>query len=437
MKIKEILKASKGQLLNPLDSFLEKEVSSFIIDSRKASKNSFFIPLKGSNVDGHDFIKDALDKGSIGFFTEKKVKERNGILVKNTYQALVDLAKYRRKDFSTVVGITGTSGKTTTKEILKLLLSQFFSVSATEGNYNNEIGLPLTMVNAPESEVCILEMGAGKVGDIEYLADIAKHNIGVLTSVGHGHTEKFGSFENVIKGKGEIFHYPKYAVLPKTLFSFYKDLLKEKEFITFGLDGDIKISNIKLTENGTEGIISYKNDKIRISIPVYNKALFSNVAAAAGVLYHLGIDPIKHLDILKEFSPISGRGNILKIKNLTIIDDTYNANPISVKNAIETLSSLKGLKVIILGDMLELGKYSEDLHREIGKQIQDSSIDYALFFGKEMRYAFLETKKGFYFEDKKSLVQKLKNLTKDQKAFVLIKGSRGMKMEEVIQLLQS
>jgi UDP-N-acetylmuramoyl-tripeptide--D-alanyl-D-alanine ligase len=437
MKIKDILRITGGKLLNPSNRFTDQKVSSFVIDSRKSQKGSFFIPLKGSNVDGHKFITDALKRGSVGYLTSRKTSEKNGILVEDTYKALVDIAKYKRKNFSYVIGITGTSGKTTTKDILKILLSQFFSVYGTEGNYNNEIGLPLTLANAHSSDICILEMGAGKIGDITYLSEIAKHDIAVLTSVGHGHTEKFGSFENVVKGKGEIFSVSEKAVLPYDLLKFYQKDLEGKSFITFGLKGDIKISDIKLLKEGTSGEISFKNEKIRFTVPVYNKALFFNIGAAAGVLYHLGYNPVKYLKVLQEFSVPEGRGNIIKINNLTVIDDTYNANPVSVRNAIETLSSLSGKKVIILGDMLELGDFSKPLHREIGKLIEKSSIDYALFFGKNMRYAFEETTKGFYFETKEELVRKLIEITKKEEWFVLVKGSRGMKMEDVIYLLQS
>ncbi len=437
MKIKDILNVTGGKLLNPSDRFTDQEISSFVIDSRKSKKGSFFIPLKGSNVDGHEFITDALKRGSVGYLTSQKTSEKNGILVEDTYKALVDIARYKRKNFSYVIGITGTSGKTTTKDILKVLLSQFFSVYGTEGNYNNEIGLPLTLANAHSSDVCILEMGAGKIGDITYLSEIARHDIAVLTSVGHGHTEKFGSFENVVKGKGEIFSVSEKAVLPYDLLKFYQKELKGKSFITFGLKGDIRILDIKLVKEGTSGVISFKNEEVRLTIPVYNKALFFNIGASAGVLYYLGYDPVKYLKVLQGFSVPEGRGNIIKVGNLTIIDDTYNANPVSVKNAIETLSSLYGKKVIVLGDMLELGDFSKQLHKEIGKLIEKSSIDYALFFGKNMRYAFEETTKGFYFETKEELVKKLVEITKKEEWFVLIKGSRGMKMEDIIYLLQS
>ena len=436
MKIKDLLNIVNGIPLNVSNGFLERKIKKFSIDSRNVRKGEVFIPLKGENFDGHQFIEDAVKKGAIAYLTEKQTNFRNGILVENTYEALIKIGKYKRKNLEIVIGITGTSGKTTTKELLKLALSQFFKTYATEGNLNNEIGVPLTLSNIPEgAKIGIFELGAGKVGDINYLAKIVNHDIGVLTSVGYGHTEKFGSFENVIQGKGEIFNNPEKVVLPDTLLSFYKEKLNEKKYITFGNEGDIKVQNIHLTEEGTEGIISYKNEKIKLLVPVYNRAIFFNIGAVAGVLYHLDINPIRSLEILQEYKPLKGRGNIYKKDNLTIIDDTYNANPLSVKNAVETLSNLKGKKIIILGDMLELGKQSKALHQEIGTLIEKSNIDVAIFYGNEMKYAYEKTKKGIFIEDKKEIAEKIKEISRGEKTYVLIKGSRGMKMEEVINYL--
>ncbi len=436
MKIKELLNIINGILLNPSKDFLEKEIKKFSIDSRNVKKEEVFIPLKGEKFDGHFFIEDALKKGALAYLTERNTGFNNGILVENTYEALVKIGKYKRKQLELAIGITGTSGKTTTKELLKLVLSQYVKTYATEGNFNNEIGVPLTLSNIPEdTEVGIFELGAGKIGDIDYLSEIVKHDIGVLISVGHGHTEKFGSYENVIKGKGEIFNPSKKVVLPENLLNFYKEKLIDKKYITFGTDGDIKIQSISLTEEGTEGILSYKDERIKLYIPVYNRAIFQNVGAVAGVLYHLDINPIKALKILKDYTPLKGRGNIYKKGNLTIIDDTYNANPLSVKNAIKTLGLLKGKKIIVLGDMLELGKHSKILHQEIGKLIEKSNIDVAIFYGKEMKYAYQKTKKGIYTESKKEIAEKIKKIAGDDRSYILIKGSRGMKMEEVLNYL--
>ena len=429
MNIKQILEITKGKPLNV--SNLSTEVSSFTIDSRKKQKNSFFVPLKGSKFDGHLFIEDSLKNGSVGFFTEKPVVFKNGILVENNLKALTQVGIYKRNKLSKAIAITGTSGKTTVKELLSFLLKNFFPTYSTSGNYNNEIGVPLTLANIPENtRIGVFELGAGKIGDITYLSQMVRQDISVLTSVGHGHTEKFGSYENVLKGKGEIFDFSQFAVLPEQLKNFYRKKLKK--YITFGENGDISYKNVYVSEYGTSGEIFYKNEKIKITVPVYNRAVFKNIAAVAGVLYFLDINPLKHLKLFEEFSPPKGRGNIIKNGNLTIIDDTYNANPLSVENAIKTISSIKGKKIIVLGDMLELGEYSEKLHREVGKLLRESPIDYLFFYGEKMKFAFEEAGRGKWFSKKEEIAKEIKNISSKEKVFVLVKGSRGMKMEDVI-----
>lgn len=432
MKISDILKIVNGKPLNLLEDI---EIKQFIIDSRKVKEGDFFIPLKGS-TDGHNYIEDALKNKAAGYLTEKPKEYKNGILVDDTYKALLEIAKHKRKKINTVVGITGTSGKTSTKELINHVLSHLTKSYATVGNYNNEIGVPLTLANVPEDiDIAIIEIGAGKVGDIDYLNSIVKQDIGVLVSVGYGHTAKFGSFENVIKGKGEIFNNTKYNVLPEDLKIYYKDI---KNAITYGEKGDIEIFNIKITKEGTEGTIKYKNDSINLTLPFYNVGVFKNIGAVASVLFHLGFNPIKNLDFLKDFELPEGRGKILKIKDLTIIDETYNANPLSVKNSIETLNQLEGINIIILGDMLELGEYSKNLHREIGKFLLDKKIDYVFLYGDNVKYIHQETKdfiKSKIFEKKEDIAKEIEKLS-SLKPNILIKGSRSMKMEEVIEYLK-
>ncbi len=432
MKIFDILKVVKGKPLNLLEDF---EIKSFVIDSRKVKEGDFFIPIKGS-TDGHNYIEDALKNKAIGYITEKPKEYKNGILVDDTYKALLEIAKYKRKKINTVIGITGTSGKTSTKELINYVLSNLTRSYATVGNYNNEIGVPLTLANAPEdTDIAIIEMGAGKVGDVDYLGSIVNHDIGVLVSVGHGHTAKFGSFENVTKGKGEIFNNTKYNVLPEDLRIYYQNL---KKSITYGEKGDIEIHNVNITKDGTSGVIKYKHESINLTLPIYNIGVFKNIGAVAGVLFHLGFDPIKNLSFLRDFQLPEGRGKVLKIKDLTILDETYNANPLSVKNSIETLSQLEGINILVLGDMLELGEYSEDLHREIGKFLLNRKIDYVFLYGDNTKYIYQEIKdviKSKMFEKKEDIAKEIKKLS-SLKPNILIKGSRSMKMEEVIEYLK-
>ncbi|WP_029522656.1 UDP-N-acetylmuramoyl-tripeptide--D-alanyl-D-alanine ligase [Persephonella sp. KM09-Lau-8] len=434
MEIKEIAKIVNGKLIGKS----ERKVSKFCIDSRKISQDMFFVPIKGVRFDGHQFIEDAIKKGASGYFSQIDKNIDGGILVDDTLKALTKVGIYKRKKLKKAIGITGTSGKTTTKEILRFLLSQFFNTYSTPGNYNNEIGVPLTLANIPEnSEIGIFEFGARKKGDIKKLVDISQPEIRILTAIGHGHTEVFGSLEEVIKGKGEIFEGGEIAILPYSLLKHYK--LDNK--ITFGFedDADIQIKDIKIDFEGTEGILKIDNKLLKIKIPAINKAVIYNSAIGAAVLKYLEIDIEKGLKVLSEFQMPEGRGRLTKIKNIQIIDDTYNANPLSVKNAIDTISSLQGFKIVVLGDMLELGKESQKLHAEIGEYIVKKNINLAIFYGEKMRWTYEKAKKyipSFYFEDKTKIAEEILK-HKDKSPVVLIKGSRGMKMEEVIEILRN
>jgi UDP-N-acetylmuramoyl-tripeptide--D-alanyl-D-alanine ligase len=434
MYLSEIAEITKGKLINLQK---DRKIDRFVIDSRKVKENSFFVPLKGKNFDGHQFIEDSLKNGAVGYFCERHIRNRNGILVDNSLESLKEIGKYKRKKLSKVIGITGTSGKTTTKELLNLVLSQFNSVYATEGNYNNEIGVPLTLSNIPENaEIGVFELGASKKGDIENLSSIVEQDISVLTTVGHGHSEKFGTFQDIVEGKGEIFLNHKFAVLPEFFLPFYESMLTD--YITFGTtaDADIQILNVEITDEGTEGIIKFKKDKIKIKVPIFHKNIFESISAVSGVLYGLDLNPISSLKIIEEkFQGIEGRVKNFKKKNLTIIDDTYNANPVSVKNAIHTLNQLNGKKVLVLGDMLELGKYSKKLHRELGEEILNTEIENVFLYGDETKeiYEVLKEKRNVkLFENKEKILDEILKLSNGTQMFIWVKGSRSMKMEEVV-----
>ena len=437
MYLTEIAEIVGGKLVS-----LERDikVKEFIIDSRKAKEGTFFVPLKGTNHDGHEFISNAVEKGATGYFSERTSNIPNGILVENNLKALTEVGKFKRKKLSKVIGITGTTGKTTTKELLKLVLSENFNVYGTEGNYNNEIGVPLTLSNIPENtEIGVFELGASKKGNIKNLSSIVKQDIAVLTNVGHGHNEKFGSFKDIVEGKGEIFLNHQFAVLPEFLLPYYESYVFD--YVTFGYetDSDIQILDVKITENGTEGIIKYKKDQIKLKIPVFHKNIFENIAAVSGVLIGLGLNPISPLKIIEErFKGIEGRVKHFKKDNLTIIDDSYNANPVSVKNAIHTLNQLKGNKILVLGDMLELGNYSQELHREVGREILKTDIKNVFLYGKEVKEIFdiLKGKKDVkLFENKNDISEEIKNNLNGNSSFIWIKGSRSMKMEDIVNNL--
>lgn len=409
----------------------DKKVNRFIIDSRRAKEGDLFVPLKGNNVDGHQFIDEVLQKGAAGSFSSKNIGKDNVLIVEDTLKALTDVAKFKKDFIKTKIGITGTAGKTTTKEILSYLLSYFYPVYYTKGNYNNQIGLPLTLANIDkEYKYGVFELGASRKGDISYLTDILNQDVAVITNVGYGHTEGLGGFEGVLEEKKNILKYAKFKIVPKWLN------LKDKNIKTFGYENaDINIIDVKLSKNGTEGFLEYKGKQYKVSIPVFNKKILENIAISILIMDYLDIDFEKALKTLREFTLLEGRGRIIKHKNLTIIDDTYNANPTSVKVAIETLSALKGNKILILADMKELGKYSKEKHEEIGKYILNSTIDKVYLYGEEVKYTYevIKSKKESHLLSKEEIAFRLKK--EKEPCFVWIKGSRSMKMEEVIQLL--
>ena len=408
------------------------KVNRFIIDSRQAKEGDFFVPLKGNNVDGHQFINEVFQKGASGSFSSKNIEKDNILVVDDTLKALTDIAKYKKDFIDIKIGITGTAGKTTTKEILSYLLSHFYPVYYTKGNYNNQIGLPLTLANIDKNyRYGVFELGASKKGDISYLTDILNQNIAVITNVGYGHTEGLGGFEGVLQEKKNILKTADFKIAPKWLN------INEKNIKTFGYENaDININSVYLSKSGTNGILEYKGKKYEVFIPVFNKNILENIAISILIMDYLGLDFEKALDTLKEFSPLDGRGKIIKHKNLTIIDDTYNANPTSTKTAIETLSDLKGKKILVLGDMKELGKFSKEKHEEIGRYILNSSIDKVYLYGEEVKhiYEIIKDKKESYLLSKEKIAYHLKK--EKEPSFVWIKGSRSMKMEEIIYLLR-
>lgn len=432
MKLSQLAQILNAEVINFKQDF---EISEFVIDSRKVKKDSVFIPLKGTR-DGHEFVEDAIKNGAGGYLTEKALAFDNAILVKDTYQALVKIGKYKRQQVEMVIGITGSSGKTSTKELLYFTLKHLFNTYATYGNLNNEIGVPLTLANIPiGTQVAVVEKGAAKKDDIAYLMDISNPEIGVLTSLGEAHIERFGSFENIIHTKGQIFDGVKIGVLPSDIKHHYNH--KNIKFITCGEEGDIKLSNITVVDDGTEGEISYKSDSIRLKIPLYNIGVFKNIGLVAGVLYALDLNPIKHLEVLRDFKGFEGRGDIKRVGRFLVIDESYNANPLSVKNSIKSFEKLSGYKVYILGDMLELGQHSRELHMDVARVFENSDIDLILLYGQETKYIYdyLKGKKQvFHYEDKHNLAEYINSL-KQQNIKIAIKGSRSMKMEEILLLL--
>lgn len=457
--IKEIITATNGKLLSgsPLDL-----ITGVNIDSRKISSGDLFVPIKGEFHDGHSFIKDAINGGCKGvlisdlsFFEEFKLAslEVAYILVPEPIKAIQDLSAYYIKLFTLKkIAVTGSTGKTTTKDMLFSILSEEYQTVKNYGNFNNEIGLPLSIFNIEkEHQVGIFEMGMSSLGEIDLMSEILRPDIGIITNVGLSHIEHLGSKGNILKAKMEIANYfDNSSVL---IINGDDELLRgmareenENVFktITVGLTSgcDVKISDVDSSKEDKVGFNLSINDSIKyfeVATPgahnAYNCALALTCAAS------LGMDINKAEKALLNFSSADKRLKIIQGQGIKIIDDTYNASPDSMKAAIDVLAGFKqNNKVAVLGDMLELGEHEKEFHKEIILYANKAGIDSILVVGDNFNNAYEDiAKKSVHdkvicLENSIKLEEYLKVNIKTGDV-VLVKGSRGMKMENIVNYL--
>ena len=414
-------------------------VGPFSIDSRKIREGEVFVALRGERHDGHDFIEEAFRKGAVGAISERDMKPPSGkflVKVPSSLEALRKIADHRRSSFrGTVVGVAGSVGKTTTKDLIHHLLSSVGLAFKSEGNLNSQIGLPLVLSNLDlEAEFAVLELGASRRGDVLKLTELTRPSVRVITALGEEHLETFGTLKDIIEGNGEIFSgfsEEDWAVLPHYAKGYYR--LPPERVIYFG-EGELRPERVDLTVEGAVFTLAKK----RFIVPILSLGAVENVLAAFGVLKALGMDWREFGEILSSFRPPEGRMNVLKFEDFYLVDDTYNANPPSVRNAIRTLSQLRtrSKKIVVLGDMLELGKESPKLHAQIGALLKEMNIDFAIFYGEETYYAYRELLRrggeGVYSRDKSVVFEEMLKWLKD-KNIILLKGSRGMRMETLVE----
>lgn len=410
-------------------------------DSRKIISGSVFFALKGDNFNGNEYAEEALTKGAeYAVIDEKKYKSSEKMfLVENVLETLQDLARLHRKKLGIpVLGITGTNGKTTTKELIAKVLSQKFNVSFTQGNLNNHIGVPLTLLSMDSStEFGIVEMGANHIGEIAELCSIADPDYGIITNIGKAHLEGFGSFDGVKKTKAELYTYIKNK--SGTIFingenKILAELSEGIKKVSFGVKGydftgelikSASFVNVKATF--AKGIL-YLNTNL---IGDFN---YENIMAAACVGNYFGIDPLKIQQAIKDYNPSNIRSQLIVKNGIKIIVDTYNANPTSMKLSITSfINSGNPLlhSFFILGDMLELGEYSNHEHTSILQLINDIPKENVFLVGK----IFSETagNSGWKtFENTEQLCNYL-NGNPIKNGYVLIKGSRGIKLEKTLE----
>lgn len=448
MKLKDLIEFSKGKLIGNYD--LELDISKFSIDSRTVDDKTFFIPLKGEKVDGHDYIDSAIQNGAIGFFTSRDVNEIPGkiiIKVEDTLKAMQDLARNLRtcrKDVP-LIAITGSVGKTTTKDMVYSVLQTKYNTLRTKGNFNNDIGMPLTLINYEKEDIIVLEMGMNHLGEISFLSNIAKPNVAIITNVGHSHIGNLGSRENILKAKLEIIDGMENEGI--LIINGDNDMLSKvkntkQKIITFGFENeaDVFAYNIKVEDDCTLFNIKEDEKEYLVKINLVGEKFIYNALAAwsIGKLYEIPCED--RIIALSNCEFTKMRMNIERKNGITIIDDSYNASPESMKLALQALSKQDAKrKIAILGDMFELGEYAESLHTRVGEDVVNFEIDMLFIVGKLAKnIAQGAVNKGMpkeniiTFENLDELLYNLDSQIKDGDA-ILVKASRAMGFEKIVE----
>lgn len=450
MKIADVLGISEAKLVcgNP-----EEQLGHFSKDTRAINEGDVYIAFCGENFDGNDFFCDAFSKGARTCIlskleNEKEVKkqysDKNIILVHDTIEFITELAKKRRETIHVpVIAVTGSVGKTSTKNLIANVLEQKYTVLKTQGNLNTNIGLSLTLLNYRNEECIVLEMGMNTFGEISVLSNIAKPTIGVITNVGTSHIGNLGSRENILKAKLEILE----GLTGPILVNNDNDLLhkwatnnQEQEIITFGIDeeSDYQATDIHYSKNGS----SFCLESHEYQIPVYGKAFIYNslVSYIIGKMLDVSDEDIRFA--YQKQKPEEHRMCKIEANNFLILDDTYNSSYDSLVLALDVLKSFSTRKIAVLGDILELGEFSEKIHRDIGRLILDSHVDSLITVGEFSKYINeeaiklgLDTNSCFHFDKNEDAIEFLKNNIK-AKDVLLVKASHAMNFSQIVDELK-
>ena len=455
MSLQEITHACHG-VYHGDAVFLAKEVSNVAIDSRKVEKGGLFIALKGARVDGHSFIPQVMENGALCAVSEQEPGDVSYpyIQVDSCEQALKDIAEHYRTSLDIkVVGISGSVGKTSTKEMIASVLRQKYRVLKTEGNFNNEIGLPLTVFNIREEhEIAVLEMGISGFGEMTRLAKVARPDICVLTNIGSAHLENLGSRDGILKAKTEMFTYMNAGgtIILNGDDDKLRGFTPENGIspVYFGLDSSCAFRAEHIVNRGLKGttaefVTPVSRFCAHINIP--GSHMVHNALAGIAVGYALGMTDEEIARGIEANVTIAGRNNLIETDRYTIIDDCYNANPASMKASLDVLSFADTRTVAILGSMFELGETSEKMHYDVGVHAAKAGINVLICIGDLTRSTARgaeETaeKKGlstkvFHFDTKADFFREAGNLLKE-KDTILVKASHGMEFPEIVKHLQ-
>jgi UDP-N-acetylmuramoyl-tripeptide--D-alanyl-D-alanine ligase len=457
--VEEVLEATDGKLLQGERGILFQGVST---DSRTVRQGDLFIALKGNRFDGHHYALEALGKEAGGILIEERQakdfrwngdRSRTVIVVRDTLQALGDLARSKRRSYGpTVVGVTGSNGKTTTKEMIASCLQTTFRVLKTTGNLNNLIGLPLTLLGLTEKErMVVLEMGMNVPGEIRRLTEIAEPDVGIITNIQEVHLEGMGNLEKLALEKGELFRKmrPNGAIVVNRddarVVMLASDFSGQK--ITYGIEGpaDLRAEKIRLHAGGTSFTLVSEGERSDMTLPVFGKHFVADALAALAVSTLFGINEKKARGALEQFKPYPMRMEVFPLADGKIlINDAYNANPRSMELALETLVELKGTgrAIAVVGDMLELGSFAEEAHRRLGRKMAELSIDFVIALGrygsKVVEAAVRQGLNREWTRVVETHAEALAVLNQIVRAGdrILVKGSRGMAMEKIAENLR-
>lgn len=455
MTLANIAKACNGKLIFiGVQHAPESEVAGAVVDSRLVKENDLFFATVGERVDGHDFIAKAFETGALAAVCERIPQGVEGtfILVEDTLVALKKIAAFYRDGLNIkVVGITGSVGKTSTKEFIAAVLSQKYKVLKTEGNFNNEVGLPLTVLKIrDEHEVAVLEMGISDFGEMTRLSEIAKPDICVITNIGQCHLEQLGDRDGVLKAKTEVFANLKEGGRA-CLFAEDDKLagileVNGQKPVFYGMKETDEIYASDIVKKGLLGSeckIHAKNMQIEAKIPLPGKHMIYNALAATAVAGLMGLSKEEIEKGIFAVEGVSGRSHLIQTSEYTLLDDCYNANPVSMKAAIELLGEAITRKVAILGDMFELGENEKALHRQIGEFAVSHEVDVLLCVGalsEEMYKGATECKSKdknteiYYFPTLEACKKDVVKLLRKEDA-ILVKASHGMHFTELVELL--
>ena len=440
----EIAESCGGKFVGN-DSDKNIEITSVERDSRQIKDGSLFLAIKGERVDGHDYIEKCFAGGAVCAVCEKPPvnEEKPYILVDSTLEAVKKIAKaYRQKFDIPVVGVSGSVGKTSTKEMLYAVLSQKFRTHKTQGNLNNELGVPLTLLSMPEdTQAAVIEMGISDFGEMTRLSEMVQPTICVLTIIGCCHLENLGDRDGVLKAKTEMFknaaENAEYILNGDDDKLYSVTEVNGKKPIYFGFAGDNDYYAEDIENNGEGGIsctLCFDNTRLNVNIPAIGSYMVSNALAAVAAGRLLGLSDEQLINGVQSYKTVGSRANVINTGKIRIIDDCYNANPTSVKASLDTLVNFSGRKVAILGDMKELGTDELKLHLETGKYAKDKGVDLVIAVGP-LAVELAKGADGEWFESVEQVKSAIPALINDGDT-VLVKASHSMHFEEIVDFLK-